>query len=186
MTPNEALQYYIAIKLHFSTDYDAIKYQFKLKRPASYPKRNDKLFFNRLARQPDPKGLVLANLALDPNLWVGKLFEQKQVERYWAWKRYQEAQSHYFAEEIKLLEPNTFKNEDGHLPESIRLFLSGKLSLDTLTILKDFIRFDLLWDATLADNPIWENLKKVLTKYRPFISFDRQKILSIMTKQFLT
>ena len=49
--PFESYKLYNALKLHFESDYDAIKYNFKSNvTPNSFFKRRDKYFFAKIAR----------------------------------------------------------------------------------------------------------------------------------------
>jgi hypothetical protein len=187
MTPQEAFQYYVSVKLHFTqVKYDAFKFNFRTKK-VKFEARKDKFFFNRLAKNTDPKGLVLANLSIRPKLWVGQLFEPQSQEIYWAWKKYQESQTYLFGEEIGLFQQeisrfkrNAFKANANQHPEVLKLYLGGKVSLDTLAILNDFVNFVEEWDITLADDPIWKGISFSVVKYRPFISYDRKKISKII------
>ena len=50
--PFESYKLYNALKLHFETNYDAIKYNFKSNvTPQSFFKRKDKYFFAKLAKK---------------------------------------------------------------------------------------------------------------------------------------
>ena len=191
MTPSEALQHFVALKLHFSSaDYDAIKYHFKT-RHLNLDNRKDKYFFIKLARQPDPKGLCIANISYSPTMWVGELFEPPAMERYWSWRRYQEGLTYYFSQELKKFNKDDFKCPienvgTWHHPQALKRYLRQDVSLDTLTILNDFIQFDKIWDSYLNGDPVWQHVKLVINKYRPFISYDREKIINVMSKHFFS
>ena len=183
MTPQEAFQYYVAVKLHFTNlKYDAFKFQFKTPK-VKFEQRKDKFFFNRLAKHSDPKGLVLANLSIRPKLWVGTLFEPQSLDIYWVWKKYQESQTYLFGEEISQFEQDAFKVISQQHPEVLKLYLGGKVSLETLAILSDYINFIAEWDTALADDPIWKGISLSVTKYRPFISYNRIKIYRIIKEK---
>ena len=62
--PFESYKLYNALKLHFETDYDAVKYNFKSNVSSqSFFKRRDKYFFAKIAKQyeKDLKGYYIAN-----------------------------------------------------------------------------------------------------------------------------
>ena len=183
MTPVEALQLYTAIKLHFiSEDYDCVKYNYKTKN-INFSKRKDKIQLNKLARQQDSKGLLIANLSINPKLWVGELFEQKAQQRYWDWKKYQNSQTYCFKEELKLLSKNSFET-DGQHPEALKLYIRKKISLDTITILNDFLNFIYEWDKKLKNDVVWESIRLTIIKYRSFIRYDEDKISEIVEAHF--
>ena len=51
MDPYESYKLYNALKLHFESDYDAVKYNFKTTvKPQSFFKRKDKYFFAKIAK----------------------------------------------------------------------------------------------------------------------------------------
>jgi len=175
MSPREALQYYTAVKLHFTAEsYDAFKFNFKTKH-LNFEKRPDKHYFNKLARQKDPKGIVIANLAIEPSLWVGRLFETQAQERYQSWKKYQESQTYLFQEEIKQLDQKSFLTINDQHPLAMKLYLRKKISLDTLAICHDFIPFN--WEN---DDPIMHDIAFKIRKYRPFITYNKKKLKEIL------
>ena len=52
--PFNAYSLYNSLKLHFETDYDAVKYNYKTRvNPQSFFKRRDKYFFAKLAKTYD-------------------------------------------------------------------------------------------------------------------------------------
>jgi len=180
--PNEALQLYLSIKLHFTSEsYDVIKYGFKTRGTSDYTKRRDRYQILKLSRHKDPKGLLIANLSLKPNLWLGDLFSNDGKERYFEWQRYREAQTYLFAEEIKQLNGASFKYKEGEHPEVLRLFLSQAICLETLTILDDFVSFTHFWSFS---DPIWDEVKFRIVKYRPFVEYNYDKIKDILKRHF--
>jgi hypothetical protein len=183
MTPQEAFQYYVSVKLHFTqVKYDAFKFNFRTKK-VKFEARKDKFFFNRLAKNTDPKGLVLANLSIRPKLWVGQLFEPQCQDTYWAWKKYQESQTYLFGEEIGLFQHDAFRVISQQHPGVLKLYLGGKVSLDTLVILSDYADFIREWDAALADDPIWKGISFSVIKYHPFVKYNKEKIYKIIKER---
>ena len=73
----QTYQIYNALKLHFTTDYDAVKYNFKtaVKRD-TFEKRRDRYFFEKLSRRFTKEKLIhyyTSNLIEDPNIWIGDM-----------------------------------------------------------------------------------------------------------------
>ncbi len=182
---HEALQLFISIKTHFnSPNYDAIKYHFKTKRRSSLDKRPDKFFFYKLAKHPDPKGMLLANFSHTPTIWIGELFEPAGLERYYQWKKYKEGLTYFFNEEIKQLDHDSFKVIKQTHPKALQLYLANKLCLDTLTILNDFIMFSKVWDIEMKDDLVWEMVRFKINKYQPFVIYNPEKIIKYMKQHF--
>ena len=180
-TPQICFQYFMAIKLHFSTDsYDAIKYHFQTRTKQDVSKRNDKHFYSRLARHPDPQGLMVSNLSNDPKLWVGKLFDPESIKRYRNWTKFREGLTYYFEEELKNLNYTSFKCQDNEHPDALKKYVGEEISIDTLVICNDYIKCFEKWDHVLHGDPIWEETKLPLMKYKPFVRYDNDKIRPIL------
>lgn len=182
MNPHEAYRLFTTLRLHFTTEYDIIKYHGKLKRIPDFRKINDKYAFSKLARHADPKGLILANLVYDPKIWVRKLFDVDAQKRYMKWQKYREGLLYHFSEEIKHLDQNAFRIEIYQHPEALKKYLKGEVSLDTLVIMDDFIKFVNKWDEKLNYDPMWSNVSGVIKKYQPFIQYDKVKIKEILKR----
>lgn len=77
MNGYHAYQIYQSLKLHFTTDYDAVKYNYKtaVKRD-TFERRRDRYFFEKLSRRLNKEKLIdyfTANLIQDPRIWVGDM-----------------------------------------------------------------------------------------------------------------
>ena len=72
-----AYQIYQSLKLHFTSDYDAVKYNYKtaVKRN-TFEKRRDRYFFEKLSRRFNREQLIdyfTSNLIENPNVWIGDM-----------------------------------------------------------------------------------------------------------------
>lgn len=179
-TPQICFQYFMAIKLHFSTDYDCIKYHYRTRAKQDVSKRNDKHFYSRISRHSDPMGLMVSNLSNDPKIWVGKLFDPESIKRYREWKKYQEGLTYYFEEDLKKLNINSFKCKDNEHPDALIKYIGGEIFLDTLVISNDFIKFFDQWNSILEYDPIFTEVKLPLIKYKPFLTYDKIKIKNVL------
>jgi len=186
MNPRESYQLYTALKLHFSTNYDYVKYRGKLKRVADFTKVNDKFVFARLAKHNDPQGLIISNLTHDPRMWARNLFEVHAQKNYRRWQRYREAIEYYFNEELNLLKRDSFKVSDGQHPDALRKYIKGDVSIDTLAIIDQFNDFVSHWNEPLEYDPIWSHVGAIIKKYQPFLQYDRSKIKEILKNWMLT
>jgi len=174
------------LKLHFSSKhYDGVKYCWKLKNPVDFTKRNDKYQFSKLARQPDPKGLLVANLSYDPKMWVGDLFAFPAQQRYQRWKKFQEAQTYCFKEELKLIDRGAFIAPLNSHPKLLKMLISEELSIGTISILNDFIRFTEVWDKYMEGDIVWKQYRLPILRYKPFAKYEKEKYQDII-KEWLT
>ena len=78
MTDFEVYKIYLALKLHFSSDYDYIKYNGKVNASlASYQKRKDQFFFKKLARiynKEQIEHFFVSNFIENEKMWIGDAF----------------------------------------------------------------------------------------------------------------
>lgn len=180
MTPSECYALYVALKLHFSTDsYDAVKYNFKTKQRNNLEKRNDKHFFIRLSKHNDPKGLLLSNLSVEPNIWIGNLFQKKAIDRYNRWRRYQESMTYEYSNELSFLKPVDFKPIGNYHPVVLKKYLNSEVSLDTLVIVDSLFPYLNIWDKALEYDPVWSEYSLSIKKYKSFLNFDQEKFREI-------
>lgn len=177
MTPADALYLYMLIKLHFSTtSFDGDKYGWRLKTAPDFSKRKDKYFFNKLSRQSDPRGLLVANLSHKPKMWVGDLFLYDAQKRFNDWRRYRESLTYCFTEDLNKLTATSFKVIDGQHPHAFQQYLGEAISLETLAICNDFINFTDVWDAELTGDPIWSQYSLFIKRYKSFLDYERPVI----------
>ena len=66
----------------------------------------------------------------------------------------------------------------------MRLYLGGKISLETMVILVDLVKCSKHWNDKLAYDPIAEDVLIKIVKYRPFLQYDREKVKEIVVYKF--
>lgn len=189
-TAFEVFRDYMALKSHFTTkSYDYFKYQGKLKSitPAAYDKRRDKVFFMKLAKHKDPRHFLVANF-IEGNSWIGDLAYNEQAQTvYTNWQKRTQSLTYIFQNEIEHLKDDINANfvvEDNQHPFALKLFLSKKISIETLVILIDLVRCFSHWNTELADDLLWKELSLRLVKYKPFVQYDRSKMKKILLDKF--
>ena len=182
MTPYQVYCEYLAQKSHFSNvNYDYFKYNKKVRATeSSFNKRKDKYWFEKTSRKYSDKEVVdflVSNFvsADNPqNLWIGEIINSGE-RTYADWMRRQQSLTYLFKEQSNELFSET-KLEDalncsrGH-PPILKKFLSGQLSLETLTIYEKIFHFSKDFDKKLLD-PVWETVSLKIKKYTPFINID--------------
>ena len=106
MTPFDAYKTYLALKNHFSkSNYDYFKYAGKSRASvASFEKRKDKYWFERISRQKNDneiKDFFIANLleADDPNsVWIGNVIRDGDIY-YKEWIKKQQSLKYLFTQQ---------------------------------------------------------------------------------------
>ena len=189
MTPYECYVDYLALKRHFTTDsYDYFKYNGKVsaKRDA-FEKRKDKFFFEKLSKHRDPHGVILANLLKSKDIWIKELVSDKAQENYNLWIKKTQSITRLVESELWLLDDNfdsNFKVVSGNHPPLLKLFLSDKLSLESLIILTTISGCIPHWCKNMKDDFIWDDVNKYIIKTKPFIHYDVEKIKKICLDRF--
>jgi len=146
----------------------------------SFNKRKDKYWFEKTSRKYSDKEVVdflVSNFVSTDNpqnLWIGEIINSGE-RNYAEWMKRQQSLTYLFKEQSsELLSENELENlfdcSKGH-PKILKEFLSGRLSLETLTIFEKIFHFSKNFDKKLSD-PVWETVSLKLKKYDPFINID--------------
>ena len=190
MTPFDAYKTYLALKNHFGkSNYDYFKYAGKSRASvASFEKRKDKYWFERISRQKNDteiKEFFVSNLveADDPNsVWIGNVIREGDT-CHKEWQRRQQSLSYIFKEQSEEMLSSSNLEElfdcSRQHPPILKMFLSGKIDIETLVIWDKIFLFGKTFDKKLLD-PVWELVSLKIQKYSPFIQidiFDYKKIL---------
>ena len=180
MEPIDVYLMYCAMKAHFgNTDYDFITYKGKSRVSRdSFYKRKDRFFFVKLSRKykeyDEIRDYFISNFIKDRNGYISS-FNDENYEN-WKIRRY----SFYgiFSEEIKpfVKEFNPlFEVKKSEHPKLMKEFLGGRLSLETLIVLDELVKFTKKWNQKLRDDIIWLDLKKIMNDYKRFLTIDKNK-----------
>lgn len=182
---------YTALKAHFSTNYDYLKYNGKLKsaNPAAFNSSNLKLFFQKLAKHSDVQGFLVANFLEDSKAWIRDLAYSDRAEAvYTEWAKRVQSLTYIFTQEIKKLDEDNFNEnfiiKNGGHPLILKLYLRKEISLETLTILVDLSGCDKYFNKVLKSDPIWEDIGFKISKYKPFLTYDREKTRKILLDKY--
>ena len=189
MSAFECYQHYIALKNHFTQpSYDYFKYQGKTK--ASFSKfetRKDKLFFQKVAKHPEPISFMLSNLLENNKAWIRDIAYSEEASKiYQDHQKRLQALSYNFKNDINKLNEDFHSNfiTTGQLPKVVKLHMQGEISIETLAILAELTKTIPLWDSKLEYDPTWEPLSIKLKKYTPFIQYDKKKYRKIILDKF--
>ena len=182
MNPFECYKMYLSLKNHFTKDkYDFHKYCGKSRASVqSFYKRKDRYFFEKLSRQKTKEEIIdffVSNFVSvsDPStLWIGQLMREGE-KNYIDWKKRNQSLTYNFKSEMQDIltdkELNViFERTRGH-PIILKKYLSGKISIETLSILDKIFGFVKDFDGDIQD-PVWEVVSKKIKKYSPFLNID--------------
>ena len=185
---------FLAIRTHFdSVRYDFFQMNGKLTaNKQSYEKRQDKSIFVKFAKEyntTDLRDFYIANI-LDDRHYIAEFMDDRAKDAYNNYKRRRQSLSYICANDMGrvfdqgLREP--FIVSHSTYPSIVLLFLRGEVSLETMVILDDFLGYTNKFDTFYQDDVIWPKISKKISKYRPFLKYDKDKmkdiLKSVMTK----
>jgi hypothetical protein len=190
-------RFYLALKLHFTTDnYDVIKQKGKVRATKkSLYKRKDISFIKRIATTYNDEEVVnflIANF-VSGDRWGG-LFDQQAKETYFLWKKRIESLTYTFTKEFNSIvdyaeDKNLdffsliFNSKDDSHPYIIRAYLGSNISIETLVILDKLYDLVNLYDKNIIDKIVWPDISRLIKKYKPFLKIDNEKYYAIIRQR---
>lgn len=184
-----------AMKLHYTSNYDAVKYKFKSRvNMNSFLKRNDRYTYTKLGRKCQTKNDVIqyfvAYYALGgEGSWIGDIVNEGE-QYYTEWLRVAQSLNYTFTNDMRTLynNNNNFNyhlKSQGEIPNIIQLMISERISLLTVLIVDACTGFIQKEDKNVNDRIFWPTIYNRLTKTKSFVSFaDTQKYIDIIKKTF--
>ena len=173
----EAYKEYIALKLHFTSDYDYFKYNGKTNvTPKSFNDRKDKYHFKRLVTKYEDSTIreyFVANL-VNNKQWVGEM----DLATYSQWQARTQSIEYIFQNDAENLLTQTenfdiiFNSDKGNHPKLVKAYLGRKISLETLVVFEKLLQYRKRFDNEIRDTIIWPNVSMLIGKYEPFIEVD--------------
>ena len=186
-----AYKTYLAIKQHFTSNYDYQKYNGKVKATEeSFLKRRDRFFFKKLEKKYNKQELEMyfvSNFINNTSKWIGNLLSQDSEKIFLDYKKNQQSLTYSFKNQLQFLKDTKLKNKlfevkNGH-PELFKYYLQGKVSLQTILILNDELNFISHWNSEMTDI-VWDNEYKKISKYKSFFKYDKQLFNNIIKEVF--
>ena len=181
--------YYMAMRKHFTTSYDFVKYGGKMRLSVdSFENRRDKFFFYKLSKRKDSKDFVLANLIVNPDIWIGNLVDSEDANtNYTEWQKRQQSLSYIFKNDLDELYEDFNQNfivENGQYPRILKLFNMKQLCIETLVILDDLTGCFKYWDKSINDTIVYPSINNIVSKYGPFLNYDKVKMREICIDKY--
>ena len=195
MEPFEVYRYYLALRLHFTTDqYDAIKQKGKVRASRqAFAKRNDLIAIRKIAETYSDKDIVnflVANF-ITGDRWGG-VFDTEAKERFILWKKRIESLSYTFEKEISYLQLQMekqskpfdyiFAPSKNEHPYILKSYLRRTTSIETLVILNNFYNFVDNFDKEYYNDLMWPDISRIIKKYSPFLNVQQEKYNGILRR----
>ena len=189
----KAYRYYLAIKLHFTTDkFNVFENRGNVKGTReAFNARNDRYIFEKLARKhDDDKDIIqffVANFAYgnDNAIYAGAEADEVYTE----WLRRKQSISKIFVDDLatlltyieinKLTHTALFNFTDSEYPVALKLFVGGKIKIETLRIIDDLYPIIEKWKLNTSVRYIWDDYLRRIIKLTGFVKYDIIKIKKI-------
>ena len=189
----KAYRYYLAIKLHFTTDkFNVFENRGNVKGTReAFNARNDRYIFEKLARKHDnDKDIIqffVANFAYgnDTAIYAGAEADEVYTE----WLRRKQSITKIFVGDLatllthieinKLTHTSLFNFTDSEYPVALKLFVGGKIKIETLRIIDDLYPIIEKWKLNTSVRYIWDDDLRRITKLTGFVKYDIIKIKKI-------
>ena len=189
----KAYRYYLAIKLHFTTDkFNVFQNRGNVRGTReAFNARNDRYIFEKLANKySDDRDIIqffVANFAYgsDNAIYAG----QEAEENYTEWIRRKQSITKIFIDDLaklltyiethKLKHTALFNFTENEYPVTLNMFVGGKLAMETLRIIDDFTGIIDKWKENVSVKYIWENEMRRITKLTGFVKYDKIKVEKI-------
>ena len=180
-----AYKYFMAVKLHFTTEkYDIFETNGRVSGSReAFERRNDRFLFEKLGQKykTDQEYIqfLVANFAYGHKNVV---YSNDSDEYYRLWVRRKESISQVFqndCNEITLhLEKNRLKQSDLYsidsgVPELLNLYVGGHITLETMSILQDFDNYLSEWDPLIM---LWHDHFLTIRKVKRFVRYDKNRV----------
>lgn len=193
-----AYKIYLALKSHFTSDYDYFKYHGKMRvKEESFLKRRDKFFFEKIERRYK-KELVpffVSNLIKEDNAWSGSLATDQAEQTFNEWKKKTQSLRYVFKEDMgkirALMDHNDLQFDelfdcgDGQHPDILKLLISEDISIESFVILDQVLSFVKRINKILLDDFTWIVYYKKVIKYSRFIEVDKKEYRMILKDIFV-
>lgn len=184
---------YLAMKMHFTSDYDIVKYQGKIKatNQAFFQRHNIVLMFQKLAKKYQGDELInylLANFVNNPKWSLDQLNSEESRETFLKWKKRNESLSYVYRQDLERLlnihnqdvidETFFYCSKTGNNiiehPLLLREYLSKKICIETLVILNKIYDYVKDFDIYMSNDPLWKEVSTLIKNYSPFIKINKE------------
>lgn len=190
-----AYSQYMALKLHFTTDYDYFKYGGKSKAitESSFQKRKDVLFFRKIERRYNDEErleyFVSNMIESGGRKWIGDMASISSEKIYAEWKKNNESFSYLFKQDMKYIKDfdsdveKLWKVPNGSHPQILKFLLGKKIRMETVIATNRVLNFLNKWDNEIQEEFIWKDVSRSIKKYDPFLKYDIKIIKKIMREE---
>ena len=187
----KAYRYYLAIKLHFTTEkFNVFENRGNVKGTRdSFNARNDRYIFEKLATKYDTDREIIqffvANFAYNA---ATAIYEGREAEdNFLTWNKRKQSISQIFIDDLAVVlnfvetnkESSVFEFKNGEYPVLFQLYMGNKIKIETLRILDDLSPFLDKWASTPTIQYVWAEEMLRIKKLTGFVKYDKIRISNI-------
>lgn len=188
----KAYKYYMAIKLHFtSKKYNVFETRGNVKGTRdAFNARNDRYIFEKLGQKYDDREIIqffVSNFAYGNDTAIYGNGEAEEL--HFEWQKRKQAITKTFIDDLtnvmnmcdvhKFTADGIFKCKDGDLPVLTSMFLSGKITIETLRMIDDIEPFVESWENDPMITIVLGDKLLRIEKLKGFVKYDKDKITKV-------
>ena len=188
----KAYKYYMAIKLHFtSSKYDVFEPRGPVKGTRdTFLSRNDRYIFEKLAQKYDDREIIqffVSNFAYGNDTAIYGNSEAEEL--YSEWQRRKQSITKIFIDDLtnimnmcdvhRFTTDGILKSKNGELPVLTSMFLSGKITIETMRMIDDIEPFLHSWENDPMLKIVMGDKLLRAEKLKGFVKYDKDKITKI-------
>lgn len=180
-----------ALRLHFTTTYDYIKYNGKTNvTKSSFANRKDKYSFYKLSRKytiDELKDFYISNMLVKNIQWIGDIVNQEGEENYKKWQKRNQSLTYKFEADIiylfdKYLPVDLIKVTNDY-PKLLSELMEDNIAIESVIIMNDMLKFVPMWEQKITDDIIWPEYLNKIKKYTPFVLYQKEKCKQILKEK---
>lgn len=182
----QAYRYYLALKLHFTTDsYDVVKHKGRIKASRDSFMKQEHMYKRIVKQYADDEvvNFLISNF-VSGDRWGG-VFDAESNNTYLSWKKRMESLAYTFKSDMQrvLTELNLTTFDDSVIfdvqknqhPYIIRAYMSKTISIESLVILNKLFGFCDKFDKEIEETLVWPDISRLIRKYSPFVKINKEK-----------
>jgi len=195
----DVFKVYLAVKLHFTTNYNYVGYDGKVNcRLETFTRGNARYFFHKLSTKYDKNEILdffVSNFCENDKKWVGNLLQNDGRETYLNYKKVKDNFSYHFRNDCtnicndfnakRLSFNNGLECFGGQHPRLLRLLLQKRVSIQTTIVLNEVLSFIKNWNKEIEEKVVWPKIAYTIIRMKPFVNYNLTECKLIMKEIFL-
>lgn len=187
----QAYRYYLALKLHFTTDsYDVVKHKGRVKASRDSFMKHEHMY-KRITKQYRDDEIVnfLVSNFVSGDRWGG-VFDAEANNTYLNWKKRIDSLAYTFKADVQRIltelnltafdEAVIFAVQKNQHPYIIRAYMSKTIAIETLVIFNKLFKFCDKFDQEIEETLVWPDISRLIRKYSPFVKIDKDRYHDIL------